>query len=254
MAAEPGILRGMERLSAPPATKPAGRARVYIVDGHPLIRRALAELIGEVSDLTVCGEAEDGCEALNAIVRLRPDIVIAEIALGANSGIELIKSIRSFDPRIGILVVSMQDEGVYALPAMRAGARGFVSKHLENDRILDAIRRVGSGQLCFSENIEAGILNRIVRGEHQAGESPVATLSDRELEVGRLIGGGASTQEIAARLRVSVKTVETHRSHLKGKLGLTNGVRLAQFWVNWTSRENQPGGPAAAVRGQPPRS
>lgn len=229
----------MERLSAPSAVESAVRSRVYIVDGYPLIRRGLVELISEASDMTVCGEAEDGSTAFNAIMRLRPDVAIVEIALSGNSGIELIKSIRSFDPNIGILVVSMQDEGVYALRAMRAGARGFVSKHVESDRVLNAIRQIRNGKLYFSENVESDILTRIVRGEPQPGESPVANLSDRELEVGQLIGGGATTREIARRLHVSIKTIETHRSHLKEKLGLKNSARLVQFWVNWASDEDK---------------
>src|SRR5687767_9900379 len=134
------------------------KSRVYIVDRHILIRRGLVELIGGEVDMEVCGEAEEGSSAFNAIIAVRPDLVTMEISLDGNSGIELIKSIRSFDPKIGILVVSMCDEMVYATRALRAGARGFVSKRDKSEDIVHALRRIQSGFLCFSDMVENQML------------------------------------------------------------------------------------------------
>lgn len=240
----------METGSTPFAVETAVTSRVYIVDSYPLIRRGLKELIDEQTDMSVCGEADEGATAFSAIVRLRPDIVLVEIALHGNSGLELIKNIRSFDRKILMLVVSMHDEYIYALRAMKAGARGFVSKHADGGQVLEAIRRVRRGHLCFSANVETEVLARISHGPNHRPASPVDALSDRELEIGELIGGGATTREIAARLHVSTKTVETHRSHIKEKLGLHNGTRLLQFWVGWIAGgEENPGGPWLAPAG-----
>lgn len=223
----------MDLLKTRPDVQTVTTPRVYVVDRYPLIRRGLAELIGEAADMNVCGEAAEETTAFNAIVNLRPEVVVLEISPGRGSGLELIKRIHLLDPRIAILVLSMHDESTHAPQAMRAGARGFVSKCADNSRVLDAIRRINRGQFCFSSSVETELLAQIVRGSAPGPDSPASSLSERELEVGGLIGHGASTREIAGRLGVSVKTIETHRAHMKGKLGLRNSARLAQFWVNW---------------------
>jgi DNA-binding NarL/FixJ family response regulator len=208
------------------------KTRIYIVDSHALIRQGLTVLLDGETDMEVCGEAENGPSALNAIMRLAPDIVTVEICLEGNSGLELIKSIRVFNPAIGVLVLSMYNEADYAIRGLKAGARGFVSKQDSASKVLDAIRRIRNRQLYISGDIEAQVLSRFVRGD-TADRSIVESLSDRELEVGNLIGSGLRTREIATRLHLSVKTVETHRSNIKTKLDLPNSTRLQHFWVRW---------------------
>jgi DNA-binding NarL/FixJ family response regulator len=206
--------------------------RVYIVDRHALIRRGLVEVINAQVDMEVCGEAEEGTKAFNAIMALRPDVVTVEISLEGNSGIELIKSIRHFDPKIGILVVSMCDEFIYASRALRAGAGGFVSKGDKSEGVVNALRRIHGGHLCFSAAVENQMLSAFARGDRNQ-ESAVSCLSDRELEIGSHIGRGLNTREIAEHLGLSVKTIETHRANIKEKLGLPTGTLLLRFWLNW---------------------
>ena len=223
------------------------KTRVYIVDSHALIRHGLIALMAVEPDLVACGEAENGSSALNGIMRLEPEVVTVEICLQGNSGLELIKSIKAFNRKIGILVISMYPENDYALRGLKAGARGFISKQASNSRVLDAIRRVRDHQLYVSGDIQARMLGRIAGGDTER-RSPVDSLSDRELEIGNLIGTGLHTGEIALRLHVSVKTVETHRNHLKGKLGLANTAQLQHFWIRWVDRTNAATEPMVAAR------
>lgn len=212
------------------------KIRVYVVDSHALIRHGLVSVIGGQTDMEVCGEAGNASTALNAIAKLQPDVVTVEVWLKDNSGLELTKSIKANNPRIGILVLSMYDETVYAFRVLKAGALGFVSKHDNTNKVVDAIRRVGNRKLYLSADIENQVLTRVVDGE-TAESSSVSGLSDREFEIGNLIGSGLLTREIAGRLHVSVKTVESHRSHMKEKLGLPNATRLQQFWVRWVDHQ-----------------
>lgn len=217
---------------APPSL--SSKTRIYIVDDHALVRRGLTTLINAESDMEVCGEAEDSAPATTDIMKLRPDLVIVDISLKGNSGIELIKNIKAFDPNIHIVVLSMHDESVYALRVLKAGARAYVMKQDVADRVMEAIRRIRKGQLYVSDNVASQMLNRLVGGkESGANDSPVSTLSDRELEIVNLIGNGLPTREIAAKLHISIKTVETHRVHIKGKLNLRNATQLVQFCVRW---------------------
>ena len=215
------------------------KTRVYIVDDHAIVRRGLAAMIGLEPDLELCGEAEDGATATSEVVKLHPDVMIVDISLRGNSGIELIKNVRVILPRLHIVVLSVHDESVYALRVLKAGAKAFVSKQDMASKVIDAIRKVRKGQICVSENVSAQMLNRMVRGEEADGDSLVASLSDRELEVVMLIGSGLATREIATRMHVSVKTVETHRAHIKRKVDLTSATQLVQFcfrWVEGTKR------------------
>jgi DNA-binding NarL/FixJ family response regulator len=210
------------------------KSRIYVVDDHPLMRMGLRAMIDGEPDMEVCGEAADAATATADIIKLRPDLVIADISLKGNSGIELIKNIRAFDPGIDVVVVSMYDESVYALRVLKAGARAYVMKQDVTTRVLDAIRRARNGQIFVSERVATQMLNRFVDGtEDGAADSPVSSLSDRELEIVNLIGDGLPTREIAAKLFLSIKTVETHRVHIKRKLNLTNATQLVQFCVRW---------------------
>lgn len=218
----------------PPA--PVAKTRVYIVDGYGLIRKGLADLIRAQPDMEVCGEAEDAQSAFNPIMTLTPDIVTTEISLPGNSGLELIKGIRGLDREIGILVISMCDEYIYAERALRAGAHGFVSKHTGDACIPERIRKIRNGEFAFTPMVQDRICESLMQCD-SVGRSGVRGLTDRELEIGSLIGDGISSREIATRLSVSIKTIETHRANLKVKLGLPNGTRLLQFWSSWVASE-----------------
>ncbi len=224
------------------------KTRIYIVDDHALIRRGLATLINGESDMEVCGQAEDASTGLQEIIKHQPDLVTVDISLKGNSGLELIKSIKSFNPKIQILVLSMHHESIYALRVLKAGARAYVMKQDVINKVVEAIRRIRSGHLYVSDDVASQMLNRLVGGETAEDASPVAMLSDRELEVVNLIGSGMLTREIAARLHVSVKTVETHRAHIKEKLDLRNATQLVQFCVRWVE-ENKSGSEAMSTAG-----
>jgi DNA-binding NarL/FixJ family response regulator len=222
------------------------KTRIYIVDDHALIRRGLTTLINGEPDMEVCGQAEDASTALQEIIKLQPDLLTVDISLRGNSGLELIKNIKAFNPKIQILVLSMHHESVYALRVLKAGARAYVMKQDVISKVVEAIRRIRNGQLYVSDDIATQMLNRLVGGETGEESSPVAMLSDRELEIVNLIGNGLLTREIAAKLHVSVKTVETHRAHIKEKLNLRNATQLVQFCVRWVE-ENKVGSEAMTV-------
>ena len=209
------------------------KTRVYVADDHAMVRRGLAAMIALETDMELCGEAEDCATATSEIGKLVPDVVIVDISLRGNSGIELIKNIKALDPKIHMVVLSVHDESVYALRVLKAGAKGYVMKQDIASRVIDAIRKVRKGQMYVSERVASQMLNRLVKGQEEEGDSPVAGLSDRELEVATLIGSGLATREIAARLHVSVKTVETHRAHIKTKANLNTATQLVQFCVRW---------------------
>lgn len=214
------------------------KTRIYIVDDHALIRRGLTTLIQAEADMEVCGEAEDAATGLREIIKLQPDLVIADISLRGNSGLELIKNVKAFNPKIEVMVLSMHHESIYALRVLKAGARAYVMKQDVVQKVIEAIRRIRSGQLYVSDDVASQMLNRLVSGDTSDNASPVAMLSDRELEIVNLIGTGLLTREIAGRLHVSVKTIETHRAHIKEKLHLRNGTQLVQFCVRWVEENN----------------
>ena len=209
------------------------KLRIYIVDDHALFRKGLTALINAEPDMEVCGEGEDCASATQGILKLKPDLVIVDISLRGNNGIELIKNIKAVHPEIQVVVLSMHDESVYALRVLRVGAKAYVMKQDAAHAVIDAIRWIGKGQLYVSAQVASQMLNRYAQGESLADDSPVASLSDRELEVLNLIGSGVPTREIAGRLHVSIKTVETHRAHIKSKLSLATASQLIQFCVRW---------------------
>jgi len=216
------------------------KTRIFLVDDHAMVRQGLAAMIGKEHGWEVCGEAADASTATSEISRLRPDLVIVDISLPGASGIELVKNIQAIDPAIRFVVLSAHDESVYALRALKAGAKGYVMKQDKADAVIAAVRKVIKGQIYVSEQVNGEVLNRMIRGQDGPDDSPVAGLSDRELEVATLIGSGLGTREIGARLRVSVKTVETHRARLKTKLSLNTAMQLVQFCVRWVDAGRQP--------------
>jgi DNA-binding NarL/FixJ family response regulator len=211
------------------------RTRVLIIDDHPAVREALALRIGRQSDMEVCGEAADMQEALRLIADSRPDVAVVDISLKTASGIDLIKRIRDRNDHIRILVWSMHGESLYAERALRAGALGYINKDQATDRIVEAIRQVLAGKVWLSESMTDRVLQRAVGGIHEdTTRSPLDALADRELEVFRLIGQGVKTAQIADRLHLSVKTVETYRDRIRQKLNLSDGTTLVHYATQWT--------------------
>lgn len=213
------------------------RARILIVDDHPVVRQGLALLIDQQDDLSVCGEAEDASHALSAIEALKPDLALVDVSLKGTDGIDLTKDIKTRFPSLPVLVLSMLDESFYAERALRAGARGYVMKQEATDKILTAIRRVLSGEVFVSERMVNRLLSKMAGDTETNAESPVALLSDRELTVFQLIGRGYSTSRIAEELHLSVKTVETHRAHIKEKLHLSDAADLARCAAQWMASQ-----------------
>jgi len=198
------------------------------------VRQGLASLIDQQPDLQVCGEASDPQQALQAVTTSRPDIALVDISLGHVSGLELIKDLRSRAPDLPILVLSIHDEGFYAERALRAGAKGYVMKQEATGKVMTAIRKVLAGDVYVSETMAAKMLTQFVGAPPGEGdESPIARLSDRELEIFTMIGRGLGTREIATKLFLSVKTVEAHREHIKDKLKLKSGTELMRHAVQY---------------------
>jgi DNA-binding NarL/FixJ family response regulator len=210
------------------------RERVLIVDDHPAVREALALRIDWQRDLKVCGEAADSGEALRLIAETQPDAAVVDISLKEGDGIDLIKRIKERNKTVRILVYSAHSESLYAERALRAGALGYINKDQDTHKIVEAIRRVLAGKVWLSETMSERLLQRAV-GEEGAKvqRSPLADLADREIEVFRLIGEGVKTAEIAKRLYLSIKTVETYRDRIRQKLDLADGTKLAHYATQW---------------------
>ncbi len=214
------------------------KLKVFLVDDHPIVRQGLAQMINREPDLTVCGEAQEAASALQEISTERPDILIVDISLVGPDGLELVKNIRLRYSSLPVLILSMHDESIYAERALRAGANGYIMKHEAAERVLVAIRQVLNREIYVSERVASRMLHHYISGSPAAGQSPLADLSDRELEVFRLIGEGHSTRAIAEELHLSVKTVESHQAHIKDKLSLKNGRELVQHAIQWAMKEH----------------
>jgi|SRR5579872_7416395 len=212
-----------------------GRSTIFIVDDHPIVRQGLALLINREPDLTVCGDAEEASAALQSIDELKPDLMVVDISLNGPDGLDLLKNIRARDPHLPVLILSMLDESLYAERSLRAGANGYIMKQEATDRVLVAIRRILGGDIYVSDRMANRMLHRFVGGAQQVEQrSPISDLSDRELEVFRLIGDGHGTRQIAEDLHISVKTVESYQAHIKEKLSLKNARELVQRAIEWT--------------------
>lgn len=222
--------------SSPPQFK-----KILLVDDHPLMRRGQADVLSREQDLMVCGEAGTAHEAMDAIAKLKPDLVLLDMSLPDKDGLELIKDILALHPGLPVLAMSMQDESLYAARVLRAGGRGYVMKGAGSDEHLaSAIRTVLSGQIAVSPRIAAKILESAASPSGRVGSGPETNLSDRELEVMRLFGEGWSTEEIANRLHLSPKTVDVHRAHIKEKLGLNTTPEFTRFAIKWTATQSRP--------------
>jgi DNA-binding NarL/FixJ family response regulator len=209
-----------------------------LVDDHPVVRQGLAQMINREPDLMVCCESEDSRSALLTIGPAKPDIVILDISLNGPSGIEILKALRQIDPKLRVLMLSMHDEMVYAERALRAGANGYIMKQEATELVLVALRRILGGEVYVSERVAGRMLRQLAGGSSTGRKSSVDGLTDRELEVFRLIGEGHSTRRISDDLRLSIKTVETYQSHIKEKLGLRNARELVQCAIQWVISES----------------
>lgn len=210
-----------------------GKTKIMIVDDHPIMRRGLGELINLEKDLSVCAEAENTSSALEMIKSHRPDLVIVDLSLKDESGLELIKDIKARFPSVLTLVLSMHDESFYAERALHAGAKGYIMKQQATTLVLVAIRRILGGEVYLSDAMSSKLLRKAVGEKNSNGQAAMDRLSDRELEVFRFIGRGMGTRLIAERICRSVKTVETYREHIKLKLGLKNSSELVQNAIQW---------------------
>ncbi len=213
-------------------SKPA--ARIFVVDDHPIVREGLAAQIANDPGLELCGDAEDVAEAMTRIAASRPDVVIVDISLQTGNGIDLVKRLKAHDKAVRILVWSMYPENLYAERALRAGALGYIHKGKAAGKIIEAIRAVLAGKVYLSDEMSVKIVSRVFGDDgKQFGRSPLEALTDRELEAFELLGNGQTTQQIAQKMHVSPKTVETYRARIKEKLHLKNGTELIQHDVQW---------------------
>jgi DNA-binding NarL/FixJ family response regulator len=214
------------------------RRRIFMVDDHPITRYGLTQLINREADLQVCGDAESAPQALAAIKAARPDLVLADLTMPGKSGLEFLKDMQAQHPEVPVLVMSMHDETIYAERVLRAGGRGYIMKNEGGEKILEAIRQVLQGQVYVSKPMSAALLNLIARPRPVTGAAMPGVLSDREFEVFQLIGQGLSAQEIGQRLNLSVKTVATHRQHIRQKLKLRAGPDLIRQAVRWAAAQH----------------
>ncbi len=208
--------------------------KILIVDDHPLVREGLIGLLTAQSDFQVCGEAAGLAEARQALAATRPDVVIVDLTLRDGHGIELIKEIKAHGERPYVLVLSMHDESLFAERALRAGAVGYLSKHEAPRTIIQAVRTILSGKLYVSQRLTEQMVHRAFTSGKDLQRSPMDQLTDREMEVFQLIGQGLTIRQIASKLELSPKTVETHREHIKEKLDLKNTTELTKHAVQWT--------------------
>jgi len=232
-SAEPGATAVADARSTPVSPK----LKVLLVDDHPITRQGMKALVNQQPNLEVCGEADNAAYAIELVGRLRPDLAIVDIALKTTNGIELTKNIKVHAPNLPVLIVSMHDEGLYAERALRAGAMGYLMKQEASEKIIAAIQRLLQGEIYLSDKIKEKMLHRFVNKKGEGMVFSIDTLSDREMEVFQLIGNGYSTRQIAQKLNLSSKTIDSYREHLKLKLNLESGAELVRHAIQWARSE-----------------
>jgi DNA-binding NarL/FixJ family response regulator len=211
----------------------AQKAKVLLVDDHPLVREWLATLINQQTDLEVCGETDSAPAALQMIGEMNPEIAVVDISMERGSGLELIKDVRANYPHVMVIVLSMHDEALYAERALRAGARGYIMKREATKNVLQAIRGVRQGKLYVSDKMAMMLAEKFVDGKPTQQGSAIEQLSDRELEVFQLLGQGYTTRRIAEELHVSFKTIQAFSARIKEKLGIATATELLLEAVRW---------------------
>lgn len=215
-----------------PLVNRSQKSRILLVDDHPLVRRGLAEVIRREPDLEICGEAGDVQEALREAERTLPDMVVVDLTLKSGHGLELIERLKNRRPPVKTLVSSMHDEMLFAERVLRAGAMGYITKEEPPETLLRAIRQVLHGEVYLSPRMTSRLLHGVAAG-HSTQDDPVQNFSNREIEVYEMIGQGLTIQQIALRLHLSPKTVETHREKVKQKLNLKSSAELNRRAVQW---------------------
>src|SRR5213080_1714545 len=214
------------------------KSRVFLIDDHPLVREGLVNLLNSQRDLAVCGEAEDSAGAMTGMAKTRPDVALVDISLKNESGLELVKNLESQFPLVALIVLSMHDEALYAERALRAGARGYVMKRETTKSVLTCIRRVLEGGVYVSERVVNTMARRLSASPKTPQASPVERLSDRELEIFRLLGQGRTTSEIAEDLHLSLKTVQAYCARAKEKFGVSSLGELLRAPIRWEDATN----------------
>ncbi len=213
------------------------KKRIMVVDDHPIVRQGLSLLINREPDMVVCGEAEEAMGAMHVLASARPDVLLLDISLNGPDGLDVLKNVRATHPTLPVLILSMHDESIYAERALRAGANGYIMKQEATEKVLVAVRRILSGEIYVSDRIANRMLRHYITRSGTVRNSSIADLSDRELEVFRLIGEGHGTRQIAEELHLSVKTVESYQAHIKEKLSLRSARELMQHAIQWNMNE-----------------
>ena len=232
--------------SEPPSASPAAKAktRVFVADDHPFLRVGLTHLINKETDMVVCGEAETVAGVRSGVEKEKPDLLLTDLCLGDSDGLDLIKGLKAQFPNLPILVLSQQDETLFSERTLRAGARGYIMKERATQDVLEGIRTILAGDLYVSRKVAALAMRKLVGGGADAAapaSSEVSGLSDRELQVFRLLGAGKKTMEIADALKLSHKTIETYRENIKAKLNLPNATALIHRATEWLQGQAKPG-------------
>lgn len=212
--------------------------RVFIVDDHPVTRTGVATLVNREADMEICGEADNALDAFTEIQNKRPDLALIDISLKKPNGIELLKNLRAVMPGLRTLIMSMHDEELYAERALRAGAQGYIMKEEAGEKIVHAVRKILKGEPYLSEKMKNRVLHHVMGVRKHDSAHSIHSLSDREMEVFNLIGDGFSTRDIAEKLTLSVKTIDSYREHLKLKLGLKKGSDLVRYAIQWVKSLN----------------
>ena len=206
--------------------------KILIIEDHPIVRKGFSMLINQDDELKTIGEAGDYHSALAMVRKTKADLILLDLSLGDGNGIELIKEVKVINPALPVLVVSLHDENLYAERALKAGARGYIMKSEATENILTAIKKIINGEVYLSDGMKDKLISRVA-GTDREGSSPMDILSDREFEVFQFIGDGRTTKEIAEILNLSVKTVETYKSHIKSKLEIKDSTDLIRRAVEW---------------------
>ena len=217
----------------------AGKVRILLVDDHRVMLEGYQLMLNAQPDMTVCATAASAAEALSAIEKEKPDLIVTDLTLGGRGGIDLIKDVMALFPQMKILVCSMHDEMLYAERALQAGARGYIMKDADGPTFLGAVRAVASGQRYMSERLAAKILESFGTASPRGSKSPIEKLSDREFEVFRMFGEGLTAKEIASRLNLSPKTVSVHRDHIKEKMGFATSAEMIRQAVRHVESQDE---------------
>jgi DNA-binding NarL/FixJ family response regulator len=230
-------------------TRDKRKARILVVDDHPFLREGIIQFVNRQDDMIVCGEADSAANTYQGVEKNKPDLLLLDLRLGQADGIELIKGLKAFHSELPILVISQHDESIFAERSIRAGASGYVTKQEATNEVMSAIRTVLAGELYVSRKIAAMVFRKAIEAREESPRAGVERLSDRELQVFQMLGGGLSSRQIATELNLSLKTIETHRENIKHKLDLQSAEDLVRAATSWVQQNfpSEGGGEASVV-------